>query len=233
MLSLGPQHSFPLEDVFDYLHPETARDVLVQALLAAPDVHHALAMERAALAAARALTQRQAGAGAAPAHARRRPPGRRLSRRSLACPETLPGGPIEVPMEHPIVRQTVEDCLTEAMDVEGFLEVLEACATAASSGARSTRRRPRPSPAGSSRAALRFLDDAPLEERRTQAVIARRVLDDADRGRAGRPRSRGGRAGARGGLAPARQTRRRCTRRCSGWGTSTAEEAPSLADVAR
>src|SRR5207249_4514160 len=42
----------------------------------------------------------------------------------LACPETLPGGPIEVPMEHPVVRQTIEDCLTEAMDVDGFLEVL-------------------------------------------------------------------------------------------------------------
>src|SRR5438552_15817200 len=42
----------------------------------------------------------------------------------LACPETLPGGPIEVPMDHPIVAQTMEDCLTEAMDVEGFLEVL-------------------------------------------------------------------------------------------------------------
>src|SRR5258708_28149081 len=36
MLSLGPQHSFPLSDVFRYLHPETARDVLVQAFLDAP-----------------------------------------------------------------------------------------------------------------------------------------------------------------------------------------------------
>src|SRR5262249_55423218 len=36
VLSLGPQHSFPLAEVFDYLHPTTARDVLVQALLAAP-----------------------------------------------------------------------------------------------------------------------------------------------------------------------------------------------------
>jgi ATP-dependent Lhr-like helicase len=36
MLSLGPQHSFPLSDVFRYLHPETTRDVLVQAFLDAP-----------------------------------------------------------------------------------------------------------------------------------------------------------------------------------------------------
>ena len=36
MLSLGPQHSFPLANVFHYLHPETTRDVLIQALLDAP-----------------------------------------------------------------------------------------------------------------------------------------------------------------------------------------------------
>ena len=36
VLSLGPQHSFPLEEVFSYLHPASAREVLVQALLAAP-----------------------------------------------------------------------------------------------------------------------------------------------------------------------------------------------------
>jgi ATP-dependent Lhr-like helicase len=36
LLSLGPQHSFPLSDVFRYLHPETVRDVLVQAFLDAP-----------------------------------------------------------------------------------------------------------------------------------------------------------------------------------------------------
>src|SRR5436189_993544 len=36
LLSLGPQHSFPLADVFRYLHPATARDVLVQAMFDAP-----------------------------------------------------------------------------------------------------------------------------------------------------------------------------------------------------
>ena len=36
LLSLGPQHSFPLADVFRYLHPATTRDVLVQAFLDAP-----------------------------------------------------------------------------------------------------------------------------------------------------------------------------------------------------
>ena len=36
LLSLGPQHSFPLDEVFDYLHPGTVRDLLVQALLPSP-----------------------------------------------------------------------------------------------------------------------------------------------------------------------------------------------------
>lgn len=177
LLSLGPQHSFPLEGVFDYLHPHTARSLLIQALLAAPmfetrwrwNVQRALLVERfqggkrvpAALARMRA---QDLLAAAFP--------------QAAACPETLPGGDIEVPMDHPLVRQTVEDCLTEAMDVEGFLEVLR--------GVREGRieRRavdlPAPSPFAAGILAAQpytFLDDAPLEERRTQAVLARRTLD--------------------------------------------------------
>src|SRR5439155_12675108 len=96
----------------------------------------------------------------------------------LACPETLPGGPIEVPMEHPIVRQTVEDCLTEAMDVDGFLEVL----TALGDGRIERRAVDTVEPSAFARGILSsqpytFLDDAPLEERRTQAVMTRRGLD--------------------------------------------------------
>jgi ATP-dependent Lhr-like helicase len=81
-------------------------------------------------------------------------------------------------MEHPIVRQTIEDCLTEAMDVDGFLEVL--------AGLRDGRIEKRAvdtaEPSAFARAILAarpysFLDDAPLEERRTQAVLSRRVLD--------------------------------------------------------
>ena len=88
------------------------------------DVRDALALERAALAAARALAQRQDGAAAAPAHARRRPARRGLPAGRWPARRRCRAGPIEVPMEHPIVRQTIEDCLTEAMDVDGFLEVL-------------------------------------------------------------------------------------------------------------
>ena len=124
------------------------------------------------------------------------------------------------PTEHPIVRQTVEDCLTEAMDVDGFLEVLRGLRD----GTIERRAIDTPEPSAFARGILSsqpytFLDDAPLEERRTQAVMTRRILDVAHGRRARRARRRRGRARARGGLARARRTPRRCTRRCSGWAT--------------
>jgi ATP-dependent Lhr-like helicase len=81
-------------------------------------------------------------------------------------------------MEHPVVRQTVEDCLTEAMDVDGFLEVLEGLGD----GRIERRAIDTAEPSAFARGILAarpysFLDDAPLEERRTQAVMSRRVLD--------------------------------------------------------
>ena len=158
--------------------PRRARDVLVQALLAAPMFDDALALERAALAAARALPAtasacRRRSCACAPTTCSRAP-----SPQVLACPETLPGGPMPVPTEHPIVRQTVEDCLTEAMDVDGSSRCCAACATARSSGVAVDT----PEPSAFARGILSsqpyaFLDDAPLEERRTQAVMTRRMLD--------------------------------------------------------
>jgi ATP-dependent Lhr-like helicase len=97
----------------------------------------------------------------------------------LACPETLPAGPVEVPMGHPLVRQTVEDCLTEATDADGFLEVVKGLA----SGRIERVAVDVPEPSAFARGVLSvkpygFLDDAPLEERRTQAVLSRRVVAD-------------------------------------------------------
>ena len=59
VISLGEKHSFPLESVFGYLHSQTVREVLIQAVLAAPDVCHTLALERLALAGAAPLLERQ------------------------------------------------------------------------------------------------------------------------------------------------------------------------------
>jgi ATP-dependent Lhr-like helicase len=177
VLSLGPQHSFALEDVFEYLHPNTARDVLVQALLPAPmfETRWRWNAQRSL------LLERSRNGKRVPAPLLRMRANDLLAAafpQVLACPETLPGGPIEVPMEHPIVRQTVEDCLTEAMDVDGFLDVLRGLRD----GTIERRAVDTVEPSAFARGILSsqpysFLDDAPLEERRTQAVSSRRVLD--------------------------------------------------------
>jgi ATP-dependent Lhr-like helicase len=96
----------------------------------------------------------------------------------LACPETLPGGPVEVPWDHPLVRQTVEDCLHEAMDVDGFLEVVRGLRD----GTIERVALDVPEPSAFARGILAakpygFLDDAPLEERRTHAVMTRRTQE--------------------------------------------------------
>jgi ATP-dependent Lhr-like helicase len=176
VLSLGPQHSFHLEDVFDYLSPATARDVLVQAVLQSP-----LFETRWRWNAQRALLlDRSRNGKRVPA------PLQRMRANDLlvtafpavvACGETLPAGPVEVPMEHPIVAQTIEDCLTEAMDVDGFLEVLRGL----KDGTIARRAVDTAEPSAFAKGILSaqpytFLDDAPLEERRTQAVFSRRVL---------------------------------------------------------
>jgi ATP-dependent Lhr-like helicase len=176
VLSLGPQHSFPLEDVFDYLHPDSARDVLVQAVLGSP-----MFKARWRWNVTRALLLSRFEKGRRVPTPLQRMRAEDLLVRSfpavLACPETLPGGPVEVPWDHPMVRQTIDDCLHEAMDVDGFLEVVE--------GLRCGRiervARDVPEPSAFARGVLTakpyaFLDDAPLEERRTQAVLSRRAL---------------------------------------------------------
>lgn len=177
VLSLGPQHSFTLEDVFEYLNPATAREVLVQALLASPlfETRWRWNVQRSL------LLERSRGGKKVPAPLLRMRANDLLAGafpQVLACPETLPGGPIEVPMDHPIVAQTIEDCLTEAMDLEGFLEVLRGLRD----GSIERRAVDTVEPSAFARGILSaqpysFLDDAPLEERRTQAVISRRVLD--------------------------------------------------------
>ncbi len=177
ILSLGLQHSFPLGDVFDYLHVETARDVLVQALLASP-----MFTTRWRWNAQRSLLlERHRGGKKIPANLARMKADDLLAAAfpaALACPETLPGGPIEVPDDHPIVRQTVEDCLTEAMDVDGFLAVIAGLADGSIERCAIDTAEPSAFARGIlTSAPYTFLDDAPLEERRTQAVMMRRVLD--------------------------------------------------------
>ncbi len=175
LLSLGPQHSFPLADVFRYLHPATARDVLVQALLDAPvfqtrwrwNATISLAVPRSR--GGRRLAPQLQRMLAADLMAAVFPD-------AVACLENIPGDR-EVP-DHPLVRQTVRDCLEEAMDVAGLASVLGRMHR----GEIQLVSRDTPEPSVLAHEILNakpyaFLDDAPLEERRAQAVYARRASE--------------------------------------------------------
>ena len=175
ILSLGPQHSFPLEDVFQYLKPATAEHLLVQAMLDAP-----VFGTRWRWNATRALAVLRFRGG------RKVPtPLQRMEAEDLvaavfpdqlACPENLVGDR-EIP-DHPLVNQTITDCLLEAMDFPGLKRVLEGME--AGQFTLIARDTTEPSPLCHEVLNARpyaFLDDAPLEERRTQAVITRRGLD--------------------------------------------------------
>jgi ATP-dependent Lhr-like helicase len=180
MLSLGPQHSFPLSDVFRYLHPETTKDVLVQAFLDAPvfktrwrwNTTISLAVPRA-----------RGGRKVAPQIQRMQADDLMAAvfPDAAACLENIPGDR-QIP-DHPLVSQAVRDCLEEAMDFDGLRAVLQRIhRNELRLVARDT---PEPSVFAHEILNARpyaFLDDAPLEERRSHAVQARRTIDPASAG---------------------------------------------------
>jgi ATP-dependent Lhr-like helicase len=175
LLSLGPQHSFPLDDVFRYLHPNTLRDTLIQALLDAPMFQTRWRWNTTI---SLAVLRRRGG--------RRTPaPLQRMESDDLmaaafpdaaACLENI-AGDREIP-DHPLVRQTIDDCLTEAMDLPELTPIIERIF--AGEIACVSRETPEPSALCHEILNARpyaFLDDAPLEERRTQAVYTRRATE--------------------------------------------------------
>ncbi len=175
VLSLGPTHSFPLEEIRHYLHPATLRDVLVQALLAVP-----LFPGRWRWAANIALAVRRNRNGKrVPAPLQRADAEDLIAvvfPDQLACLENI-AGEREVP-DHPLVRQTLADCLHEVMDLTGLERLLERVVAGAVTVV--ARDLTEPSPLACEILAARayaFLDDAPAEERRTLAVQARRFFD--------------------------------------------------------
>jgi ATP-dependent helicase Lhr and Lhr-like helicase len=184
VLSLGAKHSFLLAEVADYLKSKTVRDILIQAVLDVP-----LFATRWRWNASIALAVRRNRSGG-----RVPPQFQRMDAEDLvtvifpdqlACAENLTGKR-EVP-DHPLVEQTLADCLHEAMDIEG-LEVLlqrlergEIKITA--------RDLTGPSPLAQEVLSARpyaFLDDAPAEERRTQMVQARSFVNPEDAADLGR-----------------------------------------------
>jgi ATP-dependent Lhr-like helicase len=176
LLSLGPQHSFPLESILELLRPEGLREVLEQAALQAP-----MFGTRFRWNASRSLALLRFQGG------RRVPPPLQRMRSDDLLAAVFPaqvgcqdnhgvGAHVELP-DHPLVTETIRDCLTELMDVEGLARVLSGlrdgtiafvpCET--------------PEPSVLCHEILNanpyaFLDDAPLEERRARAVSVRRGL---------------------------------------------------------
>jgi ATP-dependent Lhr-like helicase len=174
VLSLSDQHSFPLELVFAFLKPATVEDVLRQALLTAP-----MFGVRWRWNASRALAILRFSGGA-----RVPPPIQRMRTDDLlaavfpdqvACQENLTG-PIRIP-DHPLVKETIDNCMYEAMDLDGLRDILHkmedgeirtvAIDTVQASQFSHEILNANP---------YAYLDDAPLEERRTRAVELRQKL---------------------------------------------------------
>ena len=172
VLSLGQTHSFPLADVWRYLNRKTVREVLIQALLDAPVFQTRWRWNATC---ALAILRQRGGKRVAP-YLQRMQSEDLLSLvfpDQLACLENITGER-EIP-DHPLVGQAIADCLHEAMDI-GQLEDLQA-AIAGGAMELVARDLREPSPFAEEIINARpyaFLDDAPLEERRTQAIRNRR-----------------------------------------------------------
>jgi ATP-dependent Lhr-like helicase len=180
ILSLSAAHSFPLEDVFRYLHPNTLRETLTQAILQSP-----IFETRWRWASTLALAVPRNRGGSRIPNQLQRMYGEDLLTAvfpdAVACQDNVQGVR-EVP-DHPLVNQALRDALEEAVDLHG----LEAVLRRMYAGEIRTVARDTPEPSVLSHELLNsavytFLDDAPLEERRTRAVYTRRATEvrDAD-----------------------------------------------------
>ncbi len=175
LLSLGSQHSFPLERVPKFLASKTVEEVLRQAVLTSPMF---ASRWRWNLNRSLAVLRMRGG--------RKNPPAiQRMESDDLmaavfptlaACQENVAPGPMEIP-DHPLVRQTLDDCLREAMDIEGLRKLIGDI----EEGRVEVVTRDTVEPSVLAHEILNgrpftYLDDAPLEERRSRAIQLRRGL---------------------------------------------------------
>src|SRR6516164_9265611 len=174
VLSLTTAHSFELPDVARYLNAATVRPLLIQAMLDAPMF---TTRWRWVSAVALAVPRFRGGKKVPPQLARMDAEDliAAIFPDQVACAENLVGER-EIP-DHPLIRQTITDCLVDAMDIDGLTQIL----TRLEAGEIQvvTRDLTEPSPLALEVLSARpyaYLDDAPLEERRTQAVMARRWI---------------------------------------------------------
>jgi ATP-dependent Lhr-like helicase len=176
-ISLGEQHSFPLADVFHFLHGESVEELLKQAVIASP-----IFGTRWRWTAGRSLALlRFMGGKKVPPQIQRMRSDDLLAAvfpEAAACQENIEGD-ITIP-DHPLARETMKDALREAMDVDGLKHVLAGIA----SGEIKCLAVDTPVPSQFSHEILNanpyaYLDDAPLEERRARAVEMRRALPES------------------------------------------------------
>ena len=176
VISLGEKHSFPLEAVFGFLHSQTLREVLLPAVLQAP-----MFMTRWRWNVSRALVLLRFS------HGKKVPPQiQRMKAEDLlgavfpdamACQDNIVGERTRQIPDHPLVNETLRDCFTEAMDLDGLTALLKQI----EAGTIRCVAVDTPMPSPFSHEILNanpyaFLDDAPLEERRARAVEMRRTL---------------------------------------------------------
>lgn len=176
VISLVEQHSFPLQDVFMMVRSSHLEKDLTQAALASP-----MFTNRWRWNATRALALQRFSQGKKVPMAIQRMRAEDLL--AAVFPEQVmcldnQVGPIEAP-DHPLVNETLGNCLREAMDIDGLREILEKI----EQGAMQTLAVDSPAPSPMCHEILNanpyaFLDDAPLEERRARAVSLRRVVPD-------------------------------------------------------
>ncbi len=180
VISLTDRHSFPLDTVFSYLNPATVERDLTQASLAAP-----MFTNRWRWNASRALAVERFSRGKkVPMQIQRMRAEDLLGAvfpDQVMCQDNR-AGPVPLP-DHPLTRETMENCLREAMDVDGFKETLERLGR----GEIATVAVETPAPSPMAHEILNanpyaFLDDAPLEERRARAVALRRTDPDLAQG---------------------------------------------------
>ncbi|HEY2610342.1 MAG TPA: DEAD/DEAH box helicase [Reyranella sp.] len=174
VISLTEAHSFALADVAHYLHSASVRTVLTQAILDSPMF---TTRWRWVAGVSLALPRFRSGKKVPPQLARMGAEDLigSVFPDQIACAENL-AGEREIP-DHPLVQQAIGDCLTEAMDLAGLERLLKGIESGAIQVI--ARDLTQPSPLALEVLSARpyaYLDDAPLEERRTQAVMARRWL---------------------------------------------------------
>ncbi|HZT07492.1 MAG TPA: DEAD/DEAH box helicase, partial [Chloroflexota bacterium] len=177
VISLGERHSFPLASVFGMVRTATLEQDLIQATLKSP-----MFTNRWRWNAGRSLALlRHQGGRRVPMNIQRMRAEDLLAAvfpAQVACQDNMPAGPI-TPPDHPLVNETIDNCLHEAMDIDGLRDVLDAIQR----GEIEARAVETPAPSPMSHEILNanpyaFLDDAPLEERRARAVSLRRVDPD-------------------------------------------------------